>query len=254
LETVPAEVPYLHAEPQRVEGWRKRLEEVQGFRVGVVWQGNPKFQWDRWRSVPLEEFAPLVGVEGVRLVSLQQGDGTEQVRALRGRVPVVELGEELDAEGSFLDPAAVMRCLDVVVTADTAAAHLAGAAEVTAWVALAKVADWRWGRAGESTRWYPSMRLFRQCRLGEWGPVFRCMAGHLCEAAAGPGLGVEQGVEGLRDGAADHAVEVLADLGLIDLDAGQAHGPRLRPCRRACFVRRSRYTAHGSPPVWGMVV
>jgi tetratricopeptide (TPR) repeat protein len=176
LQTVPAEVPYLHAEPRRVERWRKRLEGVQGLRVGVVWRGNPKFQWDRWRSVPLEELEPLAGVERVRLVSLQRGHEAEQVRVLRGRVPVMELGEELDIEGSFLDTAAVMRCLDLVVSADTATAHLAGALGVPVWVALAKVADWRWGSTQRSTPWYPSMRLFRQERLEEWGTVFARLA------------------------------------------------------------------------------
>jgi hypothetical protein len=143
LENVPAEVPYLHAELQRVERWRERLRTVAGFRVGIVWQGNPKFQWDRWRSVPLEEFALLAEVEGVRLVSLQQGHGAEQLRQARGRLPVVELGDELDIEGAFLDTAAVMRCLDLVVSADTAAAHLAGVLVVPVWVPLARVADWR---------------------------------------------------------------------------------------------------------------
>jgi hypothetical protein len=171
LETVPAEVPYLHAE-QRVERWRKRLEKVQGLRVGIVWQGNPKFQWDKWRSFPLGQFAPLAEVEGVRLVSLQKGEGAEQIPALRGRFPILELDEELDVEGAFLDTAAVMKRLHLIVAADTAAAHLAGALGVPVWLVVAKVADWRWGHAGTGTPWYPSMRLFRQERLGKWGPVF----------------------------------------------------------------------------------
>jgi Flp pilus assembly protein TadD len=181
LVTVPAEVPYLHAEPQRVERWRKRLEEVQGYRVGVVWQGNPKFQWDRWRSVPLEELATLAEVEGVQLVSLQKGESVEQMRGLRRRVPVMELGEELDIEGAFLDTAAVMKCLDLVVSTDTAAAHLAGALGVPVWVPLARLADWRWGRERADTPWYPAMRLFRQGRLGDWRPLFRRMAKRLRE-------------------------------------------------------------------------
>jgi Flp pilus assembly protein TadD len=203
FESVPAEVPYLHPEPQRVERWRKRLEGVQGYRVGVVWQGNPKFQWDRWRSVPLEEFAPLAGVEGVRLVSLQQGHGAEQVRALHDRFPVEDLGEKLDVEGAFLDTAAVMRCLDLVVSADTAAAHLAGALGVPAWVPLAKVADWRWGRGRAGTPWYPATRLFRQRRLGEWRPVFRRMAENLhgleVQGKHSPGLRVEVSAGELLD-------------------------------------------------------
>jgi hypothetical protein len=114
--------------------------------------------------------------------------GTEQARALRDRVRVVELGEELDVEGAFLDTAAVMKCLDLVVSADTAAAHLAGSLGVPVWVPLAKVADWRWGRKGEHAAWYPTMRLFRQARLGQWGPVFRRLAGRLPSAPAAAAL------------------------------------------------------------------
>jgi hypothetical protein len=179
LKSVPANVPYLHAEEQRVEKWRARLTAVEGFRVGVVWQGNPKFQWDRWRSVPLEEFAPLAEVEGVQLVSVQKRESTDLGRGERASFPVVDLGEELDLEGAFLDTAAVMRCLDLVVSADTAAAHLAGALGVPVWVPLARVTDWRWGRQGGYTAWYPTMRLFRQARLGRWGPVFHRMARRL---------------------------------------------------------------------------
>jgi hypothetical protein len=120
-------------------------------------------------------------VEGVRLVSLQQGHGAEQLRQVQGRLPVVELGEELDVEGAFLDAAAVMLDLDLIVSADTAAAHLAGALGVPAWVPVAKMADWRWDRVRADTPWYPSMRLFRQTRLGDWGPVFRRMAKRLRE-------------------------------------------------------------------------
>jgi tetratricopeptide (TPR) repeat protein len=175
-ESVPADVPYLSAEPERVEKWRVRLEALPGFKVGVVWQGNPHFSWDRWRSIPLACFAPLAAVEGVRLVSLQKGPGAEQVAALKGRFPVEEL-EGLDAEGgAFLDTAAVMKCLDLLVAADTAAAHLAGALGVPAWVALSAVADWRWMIGREDTPWYPSMRLFRQTTLGDWAEVFGRMA------------------------------------------------------------------------------
>jgi ADP-heptose:LPS heptosyltransferase len=91
----------------------------------------------------------------------------------------VELGEELDVEGAFLDTAAVLRCVDLVVSADTAAAQLAGALGVPVWVALARVADWRWGPARGDTPWYPSMRLFRQERLGEWGAVLERLAGEM---------------------------------------------------------------------------
>jgi hypothetical protein len=184
VETVPADVPYLSAEPARVERWRARLDALPGFKVEVVWQGNPHFSWDRWRSFPLHALAPLAAVEGVRLVSLQKGPGAEQVAALKGRLPVEEL-EGLDAEGGvFLDTAAVMRCLDLVVTADTAAAHLAGALGAPAWAALSAVADWRWLLGREDTPWYPTLRLFRQKTLGDWGEVFERMAIDLAQGRA----------------------------------------------------------------------
>ncbi|HJT76014.1 MAG TPA: tetratricopeptide repeat protein, partial [Gemmataceae bacterium] len=180
LATVPAGVPYLHAEPERVARWRQRLGAASEFRVGVVWQGNPRHAWDRHRSTPLACFAPLAEVAGVGLYSLQKGPGVEQLRAAAGRPAVVDLGEELDAAGgAFRDTAAVMQCLDLVVTADTAAAHLAGALGVPVWVALSAIADWRWLVGREDTPWYPTMRLFRQERLGDWDEVFARMAGAL---------------------------------------------------------------------------
>jgi hypothetical protein len=180
-ENVPADIPYLSAEPGRVEKWKARLDGLSGLKVGVAWQGNPHFSWDHWRSFPLAALAPLAAVEGVRLVSLQKGPGVEQLRELKGRFAVEEL-EGLDAEGgAFLDTAAAMKCLDLVVTADTAAAHLAGALGVPAWVALSAVADWRWLLGREDTPWYPTLRLFRQQTLGDWAGVFDRMAEGLRE-------------------------------------------------------------------------
>ncbi len=176
---VPGRVPYLSAEPERVQAWRRRLLENGKVRVGIVWQGNVHFAWDRWRSVPLEQFAGLAGVEGVELVSLQKGPGAEQLEGLRGRFSVTLL-EGLDgAGGGVLDTAAVMSCLDLVACVDTAAGHLAGALGVPVWLALSALSDWRWLRGRQDTPWYPSMRLFRQRRLGEWDEVFSRMVGEL---------------------------------------------------------------------------
>jgi tetratricopeptide (TPR) repeat protein len=179
LETVPADIPYLSVEPERVQRWKEPLAEVAGFRIGVVWQGNPKFGWDRFRSFPLTSLAPLAEVEGVRLVSLQKGPGVEQVRRLNGCLDIIELEAGLDEDGAFLDTAAVMQNLDLVVSSDTAAAHLAGALGVPVWMAVAAVADWRWGIGQDETPWYPSMRLFRQARLYDWSSVFESMADEL---------------------------------------------------------------------------
>jgi tetratricopeptide (TPR) repeat protein len=142
---VPATVPYLSADPALVEQWRRELARFPGFRVGVSWQGNPRNRLDRYRSVPLRLFAELARVDGVRLFSLQKGAGTEQLQALPADCPVVDLGSRLDeASGPFLDTAAVMKGLDLVITVDTALAHLAGALGVPVWIVLAATSDWRW--------------------------------------------------------------------------------------------------------------
>jgi tetratricopeptide (TPR) repeat protein len=179
LDSIPASIPYLWAEPERVAAWWGRLGEGRAFRIGVVWQGNPYFRGDRHRSFPLASLAPLAAVAGVQLVSLQKEHGLEQLMAAPRRFPVTVL-EGLDAlGGAFLDTAAVMRSLDLVVTADTAAAHVAGALGVPVWLALSRAPDWRWGLTAENTPWYPSMRLFRQSQLGDWRSVFERMAAQL---------------------------------------------------------------------------
>jgi tetratricopeptide (TPR) repeat protein len=175
--TVPARVPYLAAEPDLVQRWRRELSCLGGLKVGLVWQGSPKNAADRRRSIPLGQFEPLARVEGVRLVSLQKGPGAEQLADVTGRFAVADYGSRLDVRtGAFQETAAALTNLDLLVSCDTAAAHLAGALAVPVWLALSFAADWRWLLGREDSAWYPTMRLFRQERLGEWGPVFARMA------------------------------------------------------------------------------
>ncbi len=185
-ETIPADVPYLFPDPDRVEPWRRRLADVPGLKVGVCWQGNPEHPEDRRRSFPLAALEPLARVPGVRLVGLQRGHGAEQVAELAGRFPVVSLGDDVDRAGAFRDTAAVMASLDLVVTVDSATAHLAGGLGVPVWVALSRVPDWRWLLGRGDSPWYPTMRLFRQETAGDWGPVFAAMARELETLAAKP--------------------------------------------------------------------
>ena len=174
---VPSNVPYLHAEPARVERWRRALEPVAGFRVGIAWRGNAATPHDYRRSISLAEFAPLARIEGVRLVSLQVGRGSEEIEAVRDRFAVVDLSDRLDASaGAFLDIAAIMANLDLVVTCDTSIAHLAGALARPTWIALPTVPDWRWLLDREDTPWYPTARLFRQWVAGRWNEPFERMA------------------------------------------------------------------------------
>jgi Flp pilus assembly protein TadD len=193
LATVPAHVPYLAADALLVEHWRTKLARAVGideeraqtlgestldqparpFLIGIAWQGNPAQFSDQWRSFPLAQFAPLARLPGVRLVSLQVEHGLDQLPALAGRFPVTDLTGPRRRD--FMDSAAVMSHLDLVITPDTAVAHLAGGLGVRTWVGLCSVGDWRYPHGCDETPWYPTMRVFRQPRFGDWDSVFQRM-------------------------------------------------------------------------------
>ena len=168
LESIPDEVPYLHAEPARRERWARQLRGDPGLTVGIVWAGNPTHVRDRYRSLSLRQLAPLADVKGVRWVSLQKGEAAGEAEAAPPGLPLVNLGPALE---DFRDTAAVIDQLDLVLCVDTAVAHLAGALGKPVWVMLPKPADWRWLEGREDSPWYPTMRLFRQSRRGEWDDV-----------------------------------------------------------------------------------
>lgn len=175
-ESMPAVVPYLATDPALKGKWQARMADYAGFKIGIAWQGNPKYSGDLRRSIPLVEFAPLASVPGVRFFSLQKGYGSEQLAAVSERMPIEDLASELDlTAGAFMDTAAVMQSLDLVITSDTATAHLAGALGVPTWLALSNHPDWRWFREGDRSPWYPSLRVFRQQQPGDWGDVFARM-------------------------------------------------------------------------------
>jgi FkbM family methyltransferase len=172
----PVEIPYLRADAARIEQWRARLASLGGVKIGIAWQGNRFNKVDYRRSFPLTQFAPLGKLHGLTLVSLQKGPGSEQLDTLT-EFDLVSLGSDFDAAGrAFLDTAAMMKSLDLVITADTSIGHLAGALGVPVWLPLAMVPDWRWGLTGDRTPWYPTMRLFRQPALRDWDSVFAQMA------------------------------------------------------------------------------
>jgi tetratricopeptide (TPR) repeat protein len=178
LATIPANIPYLSADPELRAHWQQQLSGVGEFKVGITWQGNPEHLLDRRRSVPLLAFEPLADVPGVRLVSLQKGPGREQLPDVADHLGVLDLADRLE---DFADTAAVMSNLDLVITVDTAVAHLAGALGIPVWVALPVVPDWRWLLDREDSPWYPSMRLFRQRVRGDWEGVFERLAEALRE-------------------------------------------------------------------------
>ncbi len=173
--TIPGDAPYLAADSTLDTKWRQELTVVDGFKIGIAWQGSRDFPLDRWRSIPLQQFSPLARLAGVQLVSLQKGFGSEQIATVD--FPVIDWANRLDdSTGAFMDTAAVLCNLDLVVTSDTAIAHLAGALGVPVWVALSFSANWRWLRDREDSPWYPTMRLFRQTEYGHWPVVFQRMA------------------------------------------------------------------------------
>ncbi|MCY2982509.1 MAG: tetratricopeptide repeat-containing glycosyltransferase family protein [Planctomycetota bacterium] len=171
VETVPANVPYLRVPTNRVEAWCGRIGVHKAFRIGIVWQGSTSYSDDSQRSFHLNKFGPLAYFPGVELICLQKGNGSEQLRQIS--FPVRTLGEAFDVEGPFLDTAAVMKNLDLVIAPNTSIAHLAGALNVPVWVILSGVAsDWRWIALRDDSPWYPSMRLFRPKVGGDWDEVF----------------------------------------------------------------------------------
>ncbi len=180
MDNIPAPIPYLSIGEESIQNWRQRLSDLGGFRVGIVWKGSSTHTSDKARSIPLAEFAPLARVRGVSLLSLQKRDGLEQLEGIDFLVRLLDDDWDRTA-GPFVDTAAIMKNLDLVITADTAAAHLAGALGVPVWVALGTRADWRWVLEREDTPWYPTMRLFRQTRAGDWTEVFSRIAAALQE-------------------------------------------------------------------------
>jgi tetratricopeptide (TPR) repeat protein len=182
-ETIPAAVPYLRPAPHLRDYWRARFPNPTGaFRVGIAWQGNPDHQADAFRSFPLACFERLAELPGVELVSLQSGHGAQQIDQWRGKRPITIVDPNLDkSSGAFMDTAAILQSLDLVVSSDTAVAHLAGALAVPTWIALGFVPDWRWMLDRPDSPWYPTVRLFRQQKIGDWLGVFAQIRSALSE-------------------------------------------------------------------------
>lgn len=181
LDSIPAQVPYLHANEARIDAWRQRLESIAGnaLKVGLVWQGNPQHLRDRMRSIPLTTLAlPLAGIPGVRLFSLQKQHGRDQIAG----VPQVH---DLDAELTTLEEsAAAISAMDRVISVDTSVAHLAGALGRPVWTLLGLATDWRWLLNRTDSPWYPTMKLYRQQQPGNWAEVIARVAGDLAQELA----------------------------------------------------------------------
>ncbi len=175
---IPAQVPYLHADAGRVADWRARLG-TRGLRIGIAWHGNAT-NLDHSRFFPLALFRNMASLPGVRLISLQKGEGTAQLADLPAGMAVEIPGQGFDeGDDAFIDSAAVMQSVDLVIAPDTALTHLAGALGRPAWLPLKRWPDWRWPLDRTDSPWYPSHRLFRQARDGVWADVFAAMTDEL---------------------------------------------------------------------------
>ena len=186
LNSIPDQIPYLKPEADLAARWKRRIGD-QGFKIGIAWQGNPAGKIDRGRSYPLSELVPLARIPGVRLISLQKYHGLDQLAHLPSDVTVETLGDDFDSgQDAFIDTAAVMSHLDLIITLDSSIAHLAGALGCRTWVALKYVPDWRWLLDRDDSPWYPSLRLFRQETDGDWKSVFSRMAKELGSLLGNP--------------------------------------------------------------------
>lgn len=198
LETIPAEIPYLFADPALVATWRRKLVEAIAsrgardprgeFLIGINWHGRGGNRIHRERDIPWQMFAPLAKLPGVRVVSLQKGPDPSESSAIA--LDMIDFGDEMDAtSGAFMDTAAIVMNLDLIITSDTAIPHLAGALGAPVWLALKDVPDWRWLLERSDSPWYPTMRLFRQRRSGDWAGVFGEIQAALVQRLASEGKG-----------------------------------------------------------------
>jgi Tfp pilus assembly protein PilF len=171
LDNIPADIPYIFSDAEKADEWKERLG--LGYKIGLVWQGNPAFPNDAKRSFPLAAMAGLLALPKPRFFGLQKEHGREQMAEFPH---ITDLGPLLR---DFGETAAVIANLDLLITCDTGLAHLAGAMGKPTWLALPYEPDWRWMAKRSDSPWYPSMRLFRQQREGEWEAVFAEMASNL---------------------------------------------------------------------------
>jgi hypothetical protein len=171
LANIPSNSNYLQAITDHVKFLNSKIDNCK-FNIGIALQGSQS-KIDVGRSFELSLFHTLSNVQNVHLISLQKGFGVQQLEKLPTGMKVETLGEDFDnGPDAFIDTAAVMKCLDLVITSDTSIAHLAGALGVQVFVALQFVPDWRWLLDRNDSPWYPSMRLFRQKERDNWITVF----------------------------------------------------------------------------------
>lgn len=174
LATIPNKVPYLYPDRKLAKMWKAVLSRDKNFKIGICWKGayRPQKGKTDYRPIPLKELAPLFTLPGVSIYSLQQGAGVEEIDSFIHKDKLRVFGPYFDkTHGSFMDTAAVMKNLDLVITIDTSLCHLAGGLGVKVWTLLSALGDCRSFIKRSDNPWYPTMQLFRQTKLGDWAPV-----------------------------------------------------------------------------------
>jgi tetratricopeptide (TPR) repeat protein len=202
IETIPNNVPYLKADPKLVEIWSRRLGDASAgaidsvdqsrhpgdnprdprkpLRIAIAWAGRPAFTGDKTRSMKLRQLAPLATIPNITFYSLQKGPPAEQANTPPPGLNLINLGPDLR---DFADTAAVMSLMDLILTTDTSIPHLAGALGLPVWTMLQFAPDWRWLLDRDDSPWYPTMRLFRQPKPGDWDSVMNAVTGAIMDWA-----------------------------------------------------------------------
>lgn len=183
VETVSMDEPYLATDPETAARWRDCVDhDSDDLKVGLVWSSNVDNMVGAQKSIPLDDLRPLLGVPGTRFFSLQVDENRQDIAALGLSTTVEDLGASF---ADFADTAAVLSSLDLLISVDTAAAHLAGAMAIPVWTFLKYSPDWRWMLEREDSPWYPTMRLFRQRKMDDWAPVIEQVVKELAALAGG---------------------------------------------------------------------
>ena len=180
---LPGPNPYIEVDPKRMQTWEDRIPATGRLRVGLVWAGRPTHANDRKRSITLETLLPLLRLTNVDFYALQVGERSDDIRSSGLENDLIDLSPHL---GDFADTAAALSQLDLLISVDTSVAHVAGAINRPAWILIPFAPDWRWGREGQETVWYPSLTLWRQESAGAWPPVIEAMASALTKLASEP--------------------------------------------------------------------
>jgi tetratricopeptide (TPR) repeat protein len=172
LESIPLGIPYLRANPDKVKEWEAKIKNVKYINIGIVWSGAESNITGKDRSCALNDFIPLFAISGIKLFSIQKSGNKEEINY--SDFPVISF-DSFDSV-PFLDTAAIIENLDLVISIDTSIAHLAGALGKPVWTLLPYYSDWRWLLNSNDSPWYPTMKLFKQSEPGEWGKVFSAVA------------------------------------------------------------------------------